>query len=556
MKLQPRTQIAILIGFCLVLYFVNLNQWDLWNPDEPRYGQVSREIVNGGDWILMHNNGKMYTDKPPLFFWLIAFSSSLFHGFSSFAVRFPSALFGTLTVLLAFLYGRSLYGPGAGFLSGLVLATSFEFAYLATRANIDMTLAFFTTASLFCFFQWHRQISSGREKDGGRKTLSIYGFYVGMALATVTKGPVGFILPLLVVLIYLAVQQDWKGMKKMRLLTGMLLFLVLVLAWYIPAVLKGGEVYLNETLLKHSLNRYAGGWSHVRPFYYYFYNFPVQFLPWTLFLPGAVIYGFSRKTLEERRAFLFPFVWFAVIFVFFSLSKGKRELYILPLYPAASLMVGKFLDDFLARITSPFTHKRWITIPLYGWTAVMLLSGAAALVVPLGVPHLPLRKIPMDLVAELAAKIPLLGILLVGGSLALFFLSQSKKYLAAFLLIVGVAGAGFFYTLRVVFPLINPYKSGRYISQEITSRIQPGEKVIIFGDFGSGPYNFYAGIVPIPETEKKEELLTFLTSSERVFCLMKVRSFKALQAMEPKPPFQFIAQRRMGNDEIVLISNL
>jgi 4-amino-4-deoxy-L-arabinose transferase-like glycosyltransferase len=116
MKLQPRTQIAILIGFCIVLYFFNLSQWDLWNPDEPRYGQVSREIVNGGDWILMHNNGKMYTDKPPMFFWLIAFSSFLFHGFSSFAVRFPSAFFGTLTVLLAFLLGRSLYGTGAGFL--------------------------------------------------------------------------------------------------------------------------------------------------------------------------------------------------------------------------------------------------------------------------------------------------------------------------------------------------------------------------------------------------------------------------------------------------------
>ena len=207
------------------------------------------------------------------------------------------------------------------------------------------------------------------------KTLYIYGFYVGMALATITKGPVGFILPLLVALIYLVLQRDWKKMKEMKLLTGMLLFIVLVLSWYLPAVLKGGQVYLNETLFKHSLNRYAGGWSHVRPFYYYFYNFPAQFLPWTIFLPGAVVYGFSRENSTKRKPFLLLFAWFAVIFLFFSLSKGKRELYLLPLYPAASLMVGKILDDFLSKDTGQFSQK-WITIPLYGWMAVMLLAGA------------------------------------------------------------------------------------------------------------------------------------------------------------------------------------
>jgi len=363
-----------------------------------------------------------------------------------------------------------------------------------------------------------------------------------MALATVTKGPVGFILPLLVALIYLAVQQDWKGMRKMRLLTGMLLFLVLVLAWYIPAVVKGGEVYLNETLLKHSLNRYAGGWSHVRPFYYYFYNFPVQFLPWTLFLPGAIVYGFSRRNPEERKAFLFPFVWFAVIFVFFSLSKGKRELYLLPLYPAASLMVGKFLDDFLTSV-GPELSRRWVTVPLYAWMGVLFLAGLVG-------PVVVYRKLP----AYFSYGLPM-AVLMIGGSLALLFLSRSKKYLAVFLLIVGIAGGGFFYTLRVVFPLVNPYKSGRYISQEITSRIQPGGKLIIFGDFGTGPYNFYTGIVPIREMERKEEFLDSMRSPERVFCLLKARDFKVLQAMEVKPPFQFIAQRRVGNDEIVLISN-
>jgi 4-amino-4-deoxy-L-arabinose transferase-like glycosyltransferase len=540
--------VFILIVFCLLIYAVNLGQWDLWNPDEPRYGQVAKEMVNRGDWIIMHRNGKMYTDKPPLFFWMIALSSFLWQGFSSFSVRFPSAVFGTLTVLLVFLLGKRLYTHRVGFVSGLILATSFEFAFLATRANIDATLTFFTTASLYCFFQWYYLVSSdlsrlpSGKRDEARKTFYIYGFYVAMALATLAKGPVGFILPLLVGMIFLAIQRDWKKMKTMKLLPGMFLCVVLVLAWYLPAILQGGHVYLNETLFKHSLERYSSGWAHRRPFYYYFYNFPAQFLPWALFIPGAWAYGLSRKRTGNSNSFLLLFVWFAVIFLFFSLSKGKRELYLLPLYPAASLMVGKFLDDFLSRITGPLSDK-WISIPFYVLVAVMLLAGAAA-------PVVLIKKLPSYLVYGLP-----MSFLMVGGSLALFFGYRAKNYPAVFFLLVGIVAGAFFYTQRVVFPLVNPYKSGRYISEEITSRIQPGEQVGLFGDFGTGPYNFYTEIVPIREMEEKEELLGFLNSAERVFCILKARDLRVLRSLEGKAPFQLISRRRVGNDEVALISN-
>src|SRR4030043_1219319 len=103
--------------FGIGLFFFNMGRWDLWNPDEPRYAQVAKEMVENGDWALMHINGKIYTDKPPLFFWLIAFSSYLWQGFTSFAVRFPSAIFGTLTVVLTFFLGRTLFSSRAGFFS-------------------------------------------------------------------------------------------------------------------------------------------------------------------------------------------------------------------------------------------------------------------------------------------------------------------------------------------------------------------------------------------------------------------------------------------------------
>jgi len=537
---QKWAQIVVLLGFCFLLYFLNLGQWDLWNPDEPRYAQVAREMINGGDWILMHFNGKVYEDKPPLFFWSIALSSFLWQGFSSFSVRFPAALFGTLTILLAFLLGKSLYSTRTGFFSGLILATSLEFAYLSTRANIDTTLTFFTTASLFCFFQWYQYHKGGRSNQ--RPTISIYGFYISMALGTLTKGPVGFVLPLLVSLIYLLIQKDWKGINGMKLIPGIVLMMVIVLAWYVPAVWKGGRDYLNVTLLKQTVNRYSQGWSHVKPFYYYFYNYPFESLPWFLFLPAAVAYGFSKETIEKRKRFLFLLTWFVVIFIFFSFSKGKRGLYLLPLYPAASIMVGKLWNDFISLSMDHFRHG-WISLPLYGFMGLALIAGAA-------IPWVISMKFP----SYLPYSLPI-TFLMVGGSLALFVLNRFKMQGAIFFLLIGMMAGGFFYTLRVVFPLVNPYKSARFISQEVISRIQPSEKLALYGGFGTGPYNYYTGTVPILELEGEENLIHLLESPERVFCILKFEDFYKFQPTAEKLKVQLISRRKVGDDDIVLISN-
>jgi 4-amino-4-deoxy-L-arabinose transferase-like glycosyltransferase len=542
MSPQPWAQFALLLGLCFVIYFVNLGQWDLWSPDEPRYAEVSREMVNGGDWILMHRNGELYTDKPPLFFWFNGITSFLWQGVTPFSVRFPSALFGTLTVLLTFFIGRRLYSSRTGFLSGLILATSFQFAYLSTRGNIDTTLTFFTTASILCFIQWYQSNQEGEISLKGMKGLSFYGYYVGMALATLAKGPVGFILPLLVTLLFLLVQKDWKGIKAMRLLPGILLFLAIVLSWYLPAVLMGGKDYLNATLLHHSFDRFAKGSAHIRPIYYYLYQFPPNFLPWIIFLPAAMAYGFSRAMIAKRKEFLFLMIWFICIFGFFTLSKGKRGLYFLPLFPAVSLMVGKLWEDFVSFSMKHFRHE-WITIPLYGLMGVICVAGVA-------LPWVISAKLP----SYFSYSLPV-AFLLVGVSIGLFVLNRFKYYGAIFLLLIGMMAGGFFYALRVVFPLVNPYKSSRFICQEITTRMQPGEKLAIYGDFEPGPFNFYTGIVPIPVLEEEEALLHFLRSPERVFCLLKSRDFLKFQSIEGRPEVQLIVRRRIGDGDFVLISN-
>lgn len=542
MNPQPWAQVALLLGLCFIVYFVNLGQWDLWNPDEPRYAQVAREMVNGGDWILMHRNGALYTDKPPLFFWLVALSSFVWQGFSPFAVRLPSAIFGTLTVLLTFFLGKRLYSSRTGFLAGLILATSYQFAHLSTRGNIDTTLTFFTTASILCFLRWYQHRQEGETSPPRMKGLDFYGYYGGMGLATLAKGPVGFILPFAATLLFLVVQKEWKEIKKIRLLTGLLVLLAVVLAWYFPAVLKGGKYYLNQTLVHHSVDRFATGSAHIRSIFYYFYTFPGDYLPWIIFLPAAIIYGFSRAMTAKRKEFLFLMVWFVFIFLFFSLSKGKRGLYFLPLFPAASLMIGKLWEDVISSSVKHLRHE-WMTIPLYGLMGLIFVAGLA-------VPWVILAKLPL----YFSHSLPV-AFFLTGGSVSLFLFNRSKSYGIVFLLIVGMMAGGHFYALRVAFPLVNPHKSARFICQEITSRMQPGDKVAFYGDFEPGPYNFYTGIVPIPVLEKEEALSDFLRSQERVFCLLKMRDLSNFQRSGGAPEFRLIARRGVGQGDFVLISN-
>ena len=564
--------ILILIGFCVLLYFVNLGRWDLWNPDEPRYAQVSREMVERGDWILMHDNGEVYADKPPLFFWFIAFSSYLGQGFTSFSVRFPAAFFGTLTILLTFLLGRALYSSRAGFLSGLVLATNFEFAYLSIRADTDTTLTFFTTASLFCFFQWYLSRQEVRRDQGSVQRLSIYGFYLGMALATLVKGPVGFILPLLVSLIYLIIQRDWQALKAMKLLPGMLLMLGIVLSWYLPAVAKGGKDYLHATLLQQTVGRYATGFAKVRPFYYYFVNFPGDFLPWFLFLPGAILYGFAKKKERLPKEFLFLLIWFISIFAFFSFSKGKRPIYLLPLYPAVSLLVGRLWDTYLSDSNGNSVRRTWVSLPVYMMASFVFLVGIGLWFL------LSVANVPIDSSVPQILKVLMTGartgskylsyvptetvffyaFLLLGSGLFLGLADGLKRKSLVFLIIVATVGIGFFYATRVVFPVINPYKSARFISQEILQHRRTGEKLAVYGKVGAAPFNFYTGIVPILEIDTEEGMIEFFRSTERVFCFLRYRDYERLSQAAAGVSFQMIARRGRGmneEDDVVLVSN-
>jgi hypothetical protein len=118
-----------------------------------------------------------------------------------------------------------------------------------------------------------------------------------------------------------------------------------------------------------------------------------------------------------------------------------------------------------------------------------------------------------------------------------------------------MVAAGLFYGQRVVFPAVNPYKSARLISEEITSRISTGDKVCVYGKVSAGSYNFYTRIVPIYDFSRHEDLFNFLRSSEKVFCLLTFKDYSKFQEMPDCPEMQLLARHQVGKNDVVLVSN-
>jgi len=137
----------------------------------------------------------------------------------------------------------------------------------------------------------------------------------------------------------------------------------------------------------------------------------------------------------------------------------------------------------------------------------------------------------------------------------MFVLYRLKNYGAILFILIGMVAGGQFYTARIIFPLVNQYKSARFIAQEITTRILPGETLAVYGRISTGPFNYYTGIVPILDLTDMKDLFSILESSERIFCLLDYKDFYQFRKMEGRPKVQLISRRMVGDDEIVLVSN-
>lgn len=322
---------------------------DPWPADEPRFASLARDMVESGNWLFPRVGGDLYQDKPPVYFWLLALSYSAI-GSVRLSFLLPSLLASVGTLLLVYSLATRLHGRRAGLAAALLVACCVQFVQTMRGAQIDPTLLFFSTLSLWAF---SRHLLLGPDW----RACLLGGFAAG--LGTITKG-VGF-LPLLLVPLYFALRGPRWGLAETRgagwrWALAPLGFLLAVGTWLVPMLLAvewSGDpslrAYRDEILFQQTVQRYASSWHHVKPWYF----FLVEVIP-PLWLPASALLFWLvprwRGDFAARRGVVWlPLLWVVVVLLFFSASPGKRGIYILPALPAFAIAAAAHLEELIDR---------------------------------------------------------------------------------------------------------------------------------------------------------------------------------------------------------------
>lgn len=542
--------LAALAALALVLFLPALGERALWNPDEARYAEVAREMRVSGEWALPHLNGEVYAQKPPLLFWAINLASLVTGGLNEHAARLPSALAALAATLLTYRVGRRFFGRRAGLISAAALATSVKILWQGRFGQIDMLLTALVAAGVWF---WVRAYTEERPR--------LYPlFFLFAGLATLAKGPVGLLPPLLSTIAFVLVVREPGPpgeLRRMRIGLGLAIWAAVVLAWLVPAGLAGGEEYLRTIVFKQNVTRYADPWHHFKPPWYYLTLIPPDFFPWSLLLPGALWVGW-RRLREDRAAspgapratpragYLFALCWMVVTLVFFSLSPAKRTVYILTMYPAMALLVGAGLD----RLASAWhearaSERRWVSWLL---AAIAVLGAALAAAVPFVAER---RADDLAMIGPgLPSPVVAACLLLAAGSGAAWWLARHGRIPAAAGSLAAGMGAGALLLFVLALPRFDAVKSARPLSKVLLERMAPGEPYAIYPRLDAA-FLFYTRRFSEP-VQGEEELRAFAGRPGRQWLLIERQE---LAELDPPLPLIEVARDRDLRDGYVLMTD-
>jgi len=365
-----------LITVLFALYFgFQLGERAIWNPDEGRYSEIPREMLVSGDFITPHLDGVKYFEKPPLFYWLQAGSIKAF-GIHEWSLRLWPVAFSLFGCLAVYGAGRRLRGRSTGLLSALVLATSLLYYFLGRAVILDMAVSVLIALAMLAF------MVGVRAPPGRERRNYLWAFYVLMALATLTKGLIGIVIPGMVIAAWIALLGEWRLLKSIYLPSGLALYLLVAAPWHILVSIPNPEFPYFYFVQQHILRYLTTIEQRYQPPWFFIPILLLGMVPWTAFFPQALKDALPARW-RERQAYrdnLFLVLWAALVFVFFSLSDSKLVPYILPVFPPLALLVGQWLAG-LDGVTP--TMRRSIAV-----LSLLALAGAVYLaLLPHGLAH-------------------------------------------------------------------------------------------------------------------------------------------------------------------------
>ncbi len=489
---------AIWLSFiCFIAFFWGLGSTGLVDETEPLFAEAARQITVTNDWITPYFNGETRFDKPILIYWLMAFFYKVF-GVNEWAVRLPSAISAACLTIFTF-YTLRYFGFANSqktrsnqrqrwlnaWIGSAIVSFNVHTIVWARTGVSDMLLSGCLGISLLSFF-WGYVAEEKRKSTNSILPNKWYlCFYIFCALAVLSKGPIGIILPVLIIAAFsLYLGQFWQIWREMKVLLGSLIFLLIALPWYILVIIRNGDNFINSFFGYHNLDRFTGVVNgHSASWYFYFLIILGLFAPWSLYLPVALArIKFWRPILwknqpRQNRLGLFAFFWFIAIFIFFTIATTKLPSYVLPLVPAATILVTLSFDcNYLDRL-----NRRNINVILNIILAIAIIITLILLPQVIGT-----DSAEPDLVKLIASsQLPTFAIIIWGISALVlgWLLWQRKQW--KWLVITNIISFGLFiifflHPLTVSLDRLRQQPL-REITQTIVEVQQPSDKIWMLG---------------------------------------------------------------------------
>jgi 4-amino-4-deoxy-L-arabinose transferase-like glycosyltransferase len=444
LTVSRRALLAVLLVFAFA-WFGTLDHRALVKADEGRYGEIPREMVASGDWLTPRLNGFKYFEKPPLQYWATAAAYKLF-GVGDWQTRLWTALTGFLGVLFTWFAARRLFGATSALYASAVLAGSLFYAGAGGFVTLDMGVAFFLSAVIFSFLLAQAEGTSAAARRGWMLAA-----WSAMALAVLSKGLIGIVLPAGALGLYVLLRWDWRLVARLHLGKGLALMLLIAAPWFVAASLANPE-FAHFFFVQEHFERFLTKMHHrYQPMWYFIPVLALGFTPW---LPALVtaLWRSARERAAQAKGFdpvRFLLVWCAVVFAFFSVSSSKLPAYILPIYPALAVLAGREL-------------ARSPRALLIVQAALALAAGFAALASPVWLPPLVSETYAPEAIAPF-------GRWLAGGAIALTLLAAAALWAAwrtrTTLSVLALAAGGFIYAQAALLgfgtmaPLFSAYYS-------------------------------------------------------------------------------------------------
>ena len=551
----------IVINFTAFIWY--LGSTSLVDETEPLFAEAARQMTVTNNWITPYFNGETRFDKPPLIYWLMAVGYKLI-GINEWAVRLPSAL-SAIALTIGGFYTLKYFGItnfkdrdlkqqkqlclSAIIGSGLMALNPHTIIWGRTGVS-DMLLSGCMGCALFCFF-WgyvsNPQLINSKQLALPNKWY--LAFYILLGLAVLTKGPVGIVIPGLIIGCFLLyVGQFWQVVKEIKLLWGGIIFFIITVPWYVLVWLENGQSFIDSFFGYHNFQRFTDVVNgHEAPWYFYFLIVLILFAPWSVYLPNAIanIKWWQRrywtKQPRQNQLGIFAFFWFSCIFIFFSVSVTKLPSYVLPLVPAAAILVALLWSDF---ITYNNFKKNKINYSLLASIIVNLVLTIALSIAfylsPNWVGKDPATPKLSRLVSE--SLLPISGTIVWGIiAIAIAFCLTKTKYWRAIIAVnlIGFMAFISFVLLPTIF-FIDTHRQIplKEIAYTITEVKQPSEPIFLVG-FKKPSLVFYTE-QPVSFFKRRSDLREHLATntnsinSKTVLIVGRIKDLKKIVNLEPE----------------------